>query len=557
VFPTAALPDSASSAEDLLLNQFRSHLSDEFLVFHSVKWLSRQRQSHDDDGEMDFLIAHQSYGLLVLEVKGGRIHVDDQSGQWYSIDRHEVEHEIRNPFDQARRNLYALDKKLKDSPLTRQYRFRLQRGVAFPDVIVTESIGLYGEREHILDASDLNDIGAAVTRLFGGPSDGNLPARALKNLTELVAPRREITRIGLSADFRRSEEQLVHLTERQFELLNFLQNRPRAAIAGCAGSGKTLLALEKVRRLSRDGFRTLFTCFNKNLGSWASDLLQRDTYVPSNRVYVRHFHGLAADVCRDAGIPLFPSGEKANFEKVPDRMLEALTRHPQDFDAIVVDEGQDFDEVWWVPLTEMLKDPAEGVLYVFYDANQRIYDRSMNLPVEGAPFVLDLNCRNTTQIHEVVLRYFSGNPTPRSLGPDGQPVKYVDVSKHGPTEAMRKILHDLISVEGLPSHAIVVLTPFSEATSSLKEATTLGAYTLTWGQPGRDQIAVRSIYSFKGLESPVVILAELSELSTRKEESLRDTSDYLTYVGLSRARHSLIILGDLPEPIAQQGGNHG
>lgn len=43
------------------------------------------------------------------------------------------------------------------------------------------------------------------------------------------------------------------------------------------------------------------------------------------------------------------------------------------YDAIVVDEAQDFLENWWLPLQLLLSDPDNGILYLFYDDNQNIY----------------------------------------------------------------------------------------------------------------------------------------------------------------------------------------
>jgi ATP-dependent exoDNAse (exonuclease V) beta subunit len=56
-----------------------------------------------------------------------------------------------------------------------------------------------------------------------------------------------------------------------------------------------------------------------------------------------------------------------------------------------------------------------------------------------------------------------------------------------------------------------------------------------------DAIRLCSIYSFKGLESPVVILSEL-------ERANQDVNDALIYVGLSRARNQVLVIGDLPAP---------
>src|SRR5579859_7098638 len=80
-----------SSAERRLYEYFEAQLPDTFIIMHSVKWLMRDRHHHDHDGEIDFLIAHKELGLLVLEVKGGRIRVEGETGLWYTKNRFDQE----------------------------------------------------------------------------------------------------------------------------------------------------------------------------------------------------------------------------------------------------------------------------------------------------------------------------------------------------------------------------------------------------------------------------------------------------------------------------------
>ena len=86
-----------------------------------------------------------------------------------------------------------------------------------------------------------------------------------------------------------------------------------------------------------------------------------------------------------------------------------------------------------------------------------------------------------------------------------------------------------------------MLTPASEKRSQWKENEVLGNLILTWDLDSKmaNAIRVSTIYHFKGLESAVVILTELDR---RREE----ISDQLIYVGLSRARHHVIVIGEMP-----------
>ncbi|NJO76961.1 MAG: DEAD/DEAH box helicase family protein [Leptolyngbyaceae cyanobacterium RM1_406_9] len=57
-------------------------------------------------------------------------------------------------------------------------------------------------------------------------------------------------------------------------MLNILRYQKRAAIIGGAGTGKTLLAIEKAAQLAESGLRVLFVCYNTNLAKWISGRLQ-------------------------------------------------------------------------------------------------------------------------------------------------------------------------------------------------------------------------------------------------------------------------------------------
>ena len=93
-----------------------------------------------------------------------------------------------------------------------------------------------------------------------------------------------------------------------------------------------------------------------------------------------------------------------------------------------------------------------------------------------------------------------------------------------------------------------MLTPFSQRTSQLQAESLLRPsqeIALRWSEQdeGTNQVRLETIYSFKGLERPVVILAEVERWLAHDASSLARTR--LLYVACSRAQHHLLIL--LPE----------
>jgi hypothetical protein len=173
----------------------------------------------------------------------------------------------------------------------------------------------------------------------------------MQALDELLARPLEITS-PLAADVA-ADEARIALSATQFGALDLLSAQRRALVLGVAGSGKTLLAAEKARRLAAQGFKVLLTCFNRPLAEHLAATIGQ-----LEGVTVRTFHGLAEELGREARlIGPNPAHDTAYFDELPNVLDQALRALPERrFDAIVVDEGQDLDAVWWLPLLDLLRD---------------------------------------------------------------------------------------------------------------------------------------------------------------------------------------------------------
>ena len=222
-------------------------------------------------------------------------------------------------------------------------------------------------------------MGRIVTRVDGmfdyWSSKGetaNRPAPSfLETLTQLLTPRFEL-RQPLGSVMAEEDRQLLTLTEQQSAVPDMLGRQRRVSVTGGAGTGKTLLAMEKARRLADEGFRVLLTCYNRPLAEYL-----RRSAGPVERLRILNFHQLCWELAEQAGIPLpdpyaVPAPPELFTTMLPNALLDALDRVEDRFDAVIVDEGQDFRDTWWDPLQLCLADPDRGVLYVFYDENQQL-----------------------------------------------------------------------------------------------------------------------------------------------------------------------------------------
>jgi len=340
----------------------------------------------------------------------------------------------------------------------------------------------------------------------------------------------------LWGDFVAEGERLMRLTEEQYGLLDVLSFQRRALICGCAGSGKTVLAVEKAVRLARQGFRVLLTSFNKGL---ANALRTQLGTMPPN-LDIAHFHDLCVGMARKAGITLSQRNDAKFFnEELPAALMDAADKLPDErYDAIIVDEAQDFQELWWTPLQCLLHDPDDGILYIFYDDNQNIYTREAAFPIQGQPYPLPVNCRNTQQIHAQVLKHYKGALKPVSRGPEGRPVEIVSYEDDGVLRvALQNLLRKLVREAKIPTNEITILTPLAKGKSGLWGPATPGSISLTesW-PPAANQVFCTTIHGFKGLERSVIILAEIEKAGNLPNLQM------LLYVGASRARNQLYVL---------------
>jgi len=182
------------------------------------------------------------------------------------------------------------------------------------------------------------------------------------------------------------------LTKDQFQIIQFLKYHKRVIISGCAGSGKTLLAAEKAIRLDKGGINTLLLCHNPFLAEYIRTLV-KGTSVQVFDFYnwVNYLNGMETRTFKDWS---------EYKEPYPEAIETAFDKGVATYEAIIVDEAQDFRDTWWLLVEATLKDP--NILYIFYDDNQHLLPIKSKYPIEYSPFSMSKNCRNAGEIFKLV-----------------------------------------------------------------------------------------------------------------------------------------------------------
>jgi superfamily I DNA/RNA helicase len=211
------------------------------------------------------------------------------------------------------------------------------------------------------------------------------------------------------------------------------------------------------------------------------------------------------------------------------------------YDAIIVDEAQDFGEEYWLPVELLLRDETESALFLFYDHNQAVYKRVSSFPIRDEPFLLTRNCRNTVHIHQAAYRYYRGERTePPTIA--GEEVLVIDAPSRG-SQAKRLHAHliGLVDHEKVRPEDIAVLVPSVEHQAyyrALSDRPLPAGCKWAFEEYGvAGGVRVDTVHRFKGLEATVVYLWGADTFSPELDtETL--------YVTLSRAKSRLILVGD-------------
>jgi len=539
VVPEYVRRDPYREAEVQVYEQLRDQLPDSYRCYYSRPWLGLTPAGEEKEGEADFVVAHPDRGFLVIEVKGGRVRRQEGTEQWVSTNRLNITNNVKDPVKQASDSKHALLRKLRDEPGWGRHFVTARHGVILPDCSrPSRDLGPAMPLFLFAFGDDMSALRPWVEERLSRHDGQDTPGEGLRADGMLALHRLLSGPIELRTDLKRTlsaeGREIDRLTRDQFEILTSLEDQRQMSVSGGAGTGKTLLALEKACRAGEAGERTLLVCFNHPLGEHLKRLSAGCAGVEAGS-----FHALCGAYGRRAGTLKAASGDRLYDEALPAALVDAVSADPTlAFDTIVVDEGQDFRDGWLTALRLCLKDPEEGGFYVFFDDNQRVYSREggwlADLP--RSRFHLTRNLRNTKAIHECSKPWYASPRATRPGGPDGQPVVWREAPRSADLgSAVAAAISELTGRHKLSRGEIAVLTPLPVANHPLvKSGMLCGAPFTSADDNAADKLVFDSVRRYKGLDRPVVLLVDADRLQDPE----------LIYVALTRPSLLLYVFGD-------------
>jgi len=518
-----------ASQEGLIFDALAS-LSEDYYVFHSFR-ITDTREGIFHESETDFVILNRTKGVICLEAKAGRVRYEN--GCWLygsGIPMHNG-----GPFNQASANKYKLMRYISDSSMA----FVLEKckffhAVWFPSVsndrLRSMTLPSEGDKTLVLTKEALSDPEEFIDRVYAL----ELPSRVQTNLSEFECKRlvREIFcpqfNVFPSASFEADLKKIVfhRLLDEQAGILDFLDEQLTAAVNGAAGTGKTMIAVEKARRHAAFGEKVLFLCFNTQLKDYLENNYARE--------FVSYYTiaGFACKICNTA---------RPDYKELKSKLEDYYISGSFPYKHVIIDEGQDFgsEAIEETDIIQLIHDiivdtDQGGTFYVFYDRLQLIQAREMPKFISDLDCRLTLyrNCRNTENIAVTSLRPITERkPRVFDGAVKGAPAKLHFCDSVQSEHERIDVIIDELAADGYRD--IVILTCKTEATSVLSNSVKGGRY--------RNKYLFTTCRKFKGLEADVVVLVDVDKTTFEQDNVL------LFYVGTSRARIKLEITAVLSD----------
>jgi hypothetical protein len=502
-------------------------LSDDWIVIHHVAWQSK-RAGKQGDGEADFVLLHPRRGILVVEVKGGGIDIRD--GRWTTKNRYGRIYEI-NPFEQAVVSKHALVRWLKSARLDR--KVRVGHAVVFPDIATIEHLGPAATPEITWYKRDLQNISLGVERATEHWSlKADLSEAELQSIVQILAPT-VVARKPLAFQSSEVEQEILYLTAEQIEIFARLRAARGGLVVGGAGTGKTVLAIARAEQLAKDGFKTLLVCFNELLGK---SLEARFASHPG--ISASSYHSMCLREIRRAKLRIPGQLVDDWWERQASVLFEeAVVETGLSFDAIVVDECQDFRPEWIESLDALLSGSENAPMFFFADQRQELWKRDWEISRSWSfTWTLQQNMRNTLPIAAKVRLIFKDSVARKGVeGPEPRWIEPEDPNR--PVADTIAAVEDLLD-EGFDPKRIIVLCSTSSLVARLRQHSVGSTSFGTWGGHG---VAVETARRFKGLEGEAIVVVFDGGEPCGQIES---------YIAFSRARTLLTVIGSQDHRLA-------
>ena len=597
-----------TAGERQLHKTLQEYLPDDYIVYFEPEILNHRP---------DFVIIGPDIGIVVLEVKDWNKStiLNANKDNWMIFGSNGQQAIVDNPYKQAEQYGFKIIDFLKKEPLMKQQDGQYMGSLIMPvgwgtvftrlDSEWFSEQNLYSiippefclcrdeidpEHEHFSEEmlmEKLMNMFRTRFRLTTPLSDDEIQLIRYKFFPEVRISTKQISSSPVH------EEQIL-LTMHNLKTMDIVQEKlartigdQHRIIRGVAGSGKTIILATRAALLARENpnWRILVLCFNIPLAKYLNtlvqikvneiprkeeqaDLFEDDTQKVNGSIVVSHFHEFLKkhlNCYHDSEIPTIMEAI-SNKERIAPR-----------FDAILIDEGQDFEPIW-LQLISQLLNPSTKSMLIVEDRAQNIYKRKTSylndtgLDFRGRSNVLAINYRNTKQILEFAWDFYKDNTafkdkvatvdingeiiapkSTRHSGPDPFIFKADTFSKE--MEWVSRAINKTHEIHHVPYEEMLILyrvkyTSQNKYIDIMKRKLTEYSVPFHWIAENRDSknsfskldstVKISTLESSKGLDFQAVFIVNIDNMPfARVNDPMREAA--LLYIGMTRAQRFLTL----------------
>lgn len=601
-----SIRSSATTGERLLFRTLKMYLPDDCIVYYEPEIHGRRP---------DFVIIGPDLGLVVLEVKDytKSTLLQINPDEWAIVSSSGQQAVVKSPIKQARDNMFHIVNVLKkDKSLVQldgKYKFQLK----FPYGYGTVFTRLYQKDFIQENLYSVIDPSLCLTRDEIDPekdafSEENLHEKILNmfivpfrlkqplEYTDINAIRYHLfPEVRISAEFKPpvpyQDQLLLSLHDikamdlHQENLAKQIGDKNRL-IRGVAGSGKTLILASRAKLLSKQNpnWKILILCYNISLAQNIRHMVTHMLNEPDN-LFDFDFSKETDALSKNGNIEVYNFHEWLKkelhiHEKQIPTILEKLENKEAilpKYDAILIDEGQDFEAEWLSLVSKLLNEDTQSLLLV-EDRAQTIYKRKRSylqdtgLSFQGRSKILSINYRNTAQIvsfawefyrnnsqfkNKVVNREFEGEiiapQSTRRKGPEPVIIKADNFVKE--MVIVSKLIKKLNHQRKIPFSEMLILYRVKKTNKiniihviqRILKQEGIPYFWLTEDEKSKrsydkdeESVKISTIDSSKGLDFQSVFIVNIDNMPFALEDD-KEREASLLYIGMTRAKQILCL----------------
>ena len=527
----------------------------------------------------DFLLLSPKYGIIIVEIKDYSekyLRTISKSGKWEWL-KHEKQILINNPFDQIYQYYRVVKDRIDQCHFSEEFEIPINRLVIFSQIPqeghVAEEIRNVAPKKIHLCFKETLGRNEKFREFFNDilPLSCELTLEQFKHIRANLIPTCRLPSLKQKnlMEFFQEVDKVKLLDEDQEKLARELREGHRL-IFGVAGSGKTVLLIARARILAKrhPDWKILILCYNKLLRKQIFSIFNPQDYEAD--ITISTFHGWARNYILNADDEFSSLYHEANKKakeedkkdaffqefvpKILNQMIKSQGENQLLYDAILIDEAQDFEQVWFESIMQLLN-PNTNSLLITCDGLQGIYARkrftwsSVGIQARGRVKRFDKSYRIPIEIGIIAQKALPKNITDLI----GQFDEFMStkqfIGNHGTVEIFlsdtredeyiklgEKITHFLKSPQ-----EILVLFKLNMKKINYKHPffDYLKNHDIEWKDlqdynyesPG---LVIGTLYGTKGLESDTIIIPELDTYNSNQDRQL-------LYVGMTRSRKRLVL----------------